>query len=84
MRSIGTVTDDEATYELLADRTWRVTFGTEQQPETERSLADYYSGDEWYGPAQGHFGAIVLEDLAQRIGGKASYEVQHDPPDTVS
>jgi hypothetical protein len=44
--TVGTVKRGEVTWELMGDRSWRVTVGTERQPQLETALAARYRGDD--------------------------------------
>ena len=76
-RAVGAVTwgDSPIVAELSRSDVWRVTVGGVESPEDAASLANLYSGA-FQSPAYGHPGIAMLEDLARRMGGVASY----DPP----
>lgn len=76
---IGVVTAGSYRAEMLSRHEWRVSVGGEVVDSLGANLADYYSDERWYsGPADGRPGAMILSDLAGRMGGEVEMAPQRE------
>ncbi len=60
--------------ELLAVDRWRVTVAGQENPAMARTLAGLYE-DHYKGPQDGHYGQLILNDLAEKTGGVAVFNL---------
>lgn len=74
-RPIGFVSyaEGQVLAELIGHDRWRVTVAGKDAPDLARSLAALYR-DTYAGPSDGYYGQAILRDLAERIGGVASFD----------
>jgi hypothetical protein len=70
---IGRVAAGPLVVELLGVDDWAVWVAGQRMPGMEKSLRVLYE-DEYAGPADGHYGQLILKDLAKRLGGVADIE----------